>query len=163
MPLWFPVTLVAVAAVLLVLRLLVPGLPIAALARPIRGSDAAMAGIGIFGLFFHCAAMFVQRVSELPGARRVVAIINDLGPGSLALFVAPAVLLLIGLKGQRSLAWVTLAVSLSTVGVTMYDHGPLATHLTTIFITVLLLSVTGTLLVSGLPPKGASRGSNRTA
>jgi len=149
MPLSFTVALLAVVALLLVLRLLLPGLPVAALARPVRGTDAALIGAGLLGLLLHCGVMFSPSLAGLPGMGRLGAVINGLGPGSAALFVVPTALLLTGLRGQQPLAWLGLALSLTAVGITMYNHGPLTSHLTAIFVSVVLLTVTGALLVSG--------------
>jgi hypothetical protein len=106
--------------------------------------------------------MFARSVVEiLPGARGVVAIVNDLGPGSVALFVGPALLVLIGLRTQRPLVLAALALSLTAVGVTMYGGASLPSHLTTIFVTVVLLSLTGTFLLSVRTPARSFGGPGR--
>src|SRR4051794_15610470 len=96
-----------------ILRLTVRGLPIAALARPIRPRDAALAGIGAIGLFLHCAAMFDQDLVEaVPGTDGYLSTVTQLGFGSALLYLAPAALLLAGLNGQRRLVWAVVACSL---------------------------------------------------
>lgn len=150
MPAAFPLSLLALLGVLLVLRLVLPGLPLPAQARRLSGVDATLTALGLLGLLFHCAAMFARTVVlAVPGTRPVVDVVNALGWGSLVLFVIPAALLVLGLRRQRRWAWIVLTALLVAVGVTMYDHGSLAIHLVTIAATVTWLGVTGALLVVG--------------
>lgn len=145
----FTIALLAVIGTLLILRLTVRRLPIKALARPIHPRDAALVVISAIGLFLHCAAMFNQGLIEaVPGTDSYVSTVNGLGVGSAVLYAAPAALLVAGLHGQRRLVSALVASSLLAVGITMYDHGSVAVHLTCIYISVVLLSLTATLLIT---------------
>ena len=154
----FTLSLLAVLGVLLVLRLVLPGLPLPALARRLRAVDAVLVTVGLLGLLVHCAAMFATDVMlAVPGAEPVVAVINALGWGSLILFLVPAGLLVVGLRQQQPWAWIGLAVSLTAVGVTMYDGSSLSTHLVTIAATTTWLGLIGALLVAGVGPSRPAR------
>ncbi len=144
----FVLTLVAVVVVLLILRLTVRALPLA-WARSIRPRDAVAAGLGVIGLVLHCVAMFNRPLIDgLPGADPYIVAVNGMGGASIALYVVPAVLVLVGLHAQR-LPWlVLLAAALLAVGITMYDGGSLAVHLTSIFVAVVLLALTSTFMIT---------------
>nr|WP_294694534.1 hypothetical protein [uncultured Friedmanniella sp.] len=149
----FTLSLLGVLGVLLALRLVLPGLPLPALARRLRAVDAILVAVGIVGLAVHCAAMFATPVVlAVPGAGPVVAVINALGWGSVVLFLVPAGLLVAGLRRQLAWAWIGLAALLTAVGITMYNGGPLSTHLVTIAATVAWLGLIGAFLVAGVGP-----------
>jgi membrane protein YdbS with pleckstrin-like domain len=59
-------------------------------------------------------------------------------------------LVMVGLRRQHVVALVMVAASLATVGCTMYDGGRLSTHLTAIFVAVVILAAVLALLV--MPP-----------
>lgn len=161
MPTSFVLALATVVVVLLLARLTVRSLPSMTWARPIRPRDAAAVGLGVIGLILHCAAMFNQPlIGNLPGVERYVIAVNGLGGVSIALFVAPGCLLLAGLHAQRRPVLVLLVASLLAVGITMYDGGSLGVHLACIFASVVLLSITGTLLITevGGPRRARSLG-----
>jgi len=93
-------------------------------------------------LTFHCVAMFFASVAaRLPGTGDVVSDIRALGTASVLWYVAPAVLVLLGLR--RLLHWGALIVTvivLLSFGVTMYDGGPIDQHLFAPFISVVALA-----------------------
>lgn len=149
----FTLTLLAILGMLLALRLILPGLPLPALARRLPAVDAILVVVGLIALVVHCAAMFAPTaVLALPGAEPVVAVINALGWGSLVLFLVPAGLLVLGLRQQQPWAWVGLTALLTAVGLTMYNGGALSTHLVTIAATVTWLGLIGALFVAGVGP-----------
>ena len=149
----FLLSLAAVVAVLLGARVLLPALPIRGRARRLSQVDAVLAGAGLAGLAFHCLAMFFRRTVEwVPGADAVTADIRSLGTASIIWYVVPAVLVLVGLRHQHPGALAVVAVALTAVGVTMYDGGPLQTHLGAIFGTVLVFALVSATVV--LPPWG---------
>ncbi len=118
------------------------------LAVPMRGSDAAAAGVGLAGLVLHCGAMFFRSVVEvLPGSGPAISQINALGTASIVWFVVPSALVLIGLRRQHRAVLLVVLGSLVAVGVTMYDGGPLAVHLAAIFASVVVLSGVAAMLV----------------
>jgi hypothetical protein len=103
----------------------------------------------MLGLFFHCFAMFDRRAaSAIPWSHPAVAEVNAMGPASVALFVIPAALLLVGVRNQRPMIVTVEALTLAAVGVTMYDHGPLQVHLAAIFVAVTVLAAVLALVVS---------------
>ena len=92
--------------------------------------DAALIGVGAAGLAFHCYAMFFRRTAEhLPGVHSAIRSINAMGTSSRVWFIVPALLVVIGLRRQNPVVVLVVAATLVAVGVTMYDHGPLRTHL----------------------------------
>jgi hypothetical protein len=121
--------------------LLLPGLSLRPLSVPLRATDAVLAGLGVLGLAFHCGAMFFRSVVEaLPGSAAAISQVNALGTASIAWYVVPAVLLLVGLRRQHPVVLAVVLVALVAVGVTMYDGGPLAVHLAAIFASVVVLA-----------------------
>ncbi len=114
-------------------------------------TDAALAAVGIAGLVFHCGAMFFRSGTEaLPGVDPLVRQIDALGTISVILYVVPAALVTLGLRRQTPLAVAAVVAALTAVGVTMYDGGPLDTHLTAIFVSIVTLAIVASALV--LPP-----------
>jgi hypothetical protein len=152
----YVVSLVGVVIVLIVVRLAVRWRPGRPWARSISTSDLALVIVGAVGLAFHCTAMFYRgAVSVIPGTQSTVAAINAMGLTSVLLFAAPAVLLVIGLRRQYVVVLTLVLASLVGVGITMYDSGPLSSHLAAIFISVVVLAVIGTQLIAG--PTSPSR------
>lgn len=144
--------LAGVVVVLLGARLLLPGLPLRRSAVRLTGSDAALAGLGVLGLVFHCGAMFFSPLfSAIPGSGPAIAAINALGTASLIGYVIPALLVLAGLRRQHRATLLGLALALLAVGITMYDGGALNIHLAAIFLTIVLLAGVAAALVQ--PPR----------
>ncbi|WP_427016546.1 hypothetical protein ACQCSX_17710 [Pseudarthrobacter sp. P1] len=151
MPVAFVASLAATVAALLVLRRLVPGLPLRRAAAPLSVAEAIVAAMGVIGLAWHCGAMFYRPlVGGLPGTGVMIDQINAMGVASLIWYAVPAVLLLVGLRRQHAVAVVAMAVALLAVGVTMYDDGPLPAHLAAIFASVVVLAAVVSLLI--VPP-----------
>ncbi len=148
-------SLIAVVALLFGTRFLFAALPLRQLAVPVTITDAVLAGGGVLGLAFHCGAMFSQSLVEwLPGTGSVIREIGDLGTASILWYVAPALLVLLGLRRQNPAALAVVTLALVAVGITMYDGGSLAAHLTAIFVTVAILAAVAATLV--LPPRRRS-------
>ena len=147
----FLLTLGAAVALLLGLRLLLPGLPLRGRTVRLRLADAALVAGGSVLLAFHCIAMFFTSLAErVPGTETAIQDINALGTASLIWYVVPAIAVLLGL---RRLPWGALsggAVALLLIGITMYNGGPLDQHLVTIWIGVVLLAAILATLVA--PP-----------
>lgn len=147
----FLVSLAAVVIVALGTRLTLPAVPPSRLARAITAADAVVVGVGLLGLAFHCGAMFFRSMAErLPGAGPAIRQIDALGHASVVWYVVPAVLTVVGLRRQHPIALAGVAFALAGVGITMYDGSSLQTHLTAIFISVVVLASVLALLV--LPP-----------
>ena len=114
-------------------------------------NEAVLLSAGLAGLAFHCGAMFFRRtVEHLPGVHPAIRTINAMGAASRLWYIVPAVLVMIGLRRQYPPAIPAVAAALTAVGVTMYDHGPLITHLTAIFLAVAILAGIAATLI--LPP-----------
>lgn len=147
----FVLSLIAVMALAMCVRLVLGGLPLGNLAERLSGGDAVMSGIGLLGLAFHCAAMFFTGfVKAIPVAQGPVETINALGTASIVWYVVPAVLVLAGLRRLHWSGVVAVSLALIAVGVTMYNGGPLDVHLATIFAAVVVLALVAATLV--LPP-----------
>jgi hypothetical protein len=150
MPPIFVLSLAIVVAVIVGVRLL-PGVPWRGAAARISGAGAVISLTGVAGLGLHCAAMFNRPLVEaIPGTAIVIRQINGLSLASILWYVVPSLLLLIGLRRQHPAVQVVLAGLLIVVGVTMFDGGPLALHLASIFAFVVVLSGVVSLLI--LPP-----------
>lgn len=155
MPTTLVVPLLVVVGVLILLRLVLPALPLRRWSRPIRPLDLGLAALGVLGLVLHCGAMFFPAVlAVVPGSDGYVAVVNALGTGSVVLYVLPAVLTVVGLRSQHPSAVTLLVIVLVAVGTTMYDGGPLNQHLAAIAAAVLVLAATGALLIR--PPARSS-------
>ena len=147
----FLVSLAAVVIVALGGRLTLPAVPLGRLARAVTALDASVVGVGLLGLGFHCGAMFFRSMAErLPGAEPSIRQIDALGHASVAWYVVPAVLTVLGLRHQHPIAPAGVGLALGGVGITMYGGSSLQTHLTAIFISVVVLASVLALLV--LPP-----------
>lgn len=119
----------------------------------VRPVDIVLTAVGAAGLILHCTAMFRPRSLTLMGALRpLVRTIDDLGPASIALYVAPAVLVLVGLRRIGPIWFAVLALALIAVGITMYDGGPLRVHLVAITAAVLVLAAAVALRTPRRPP-----------
>lgn len=137
--------------ILLILRLVVPGLPVNRLARRLTRLDLALTLLGVLGLVLHCASMFFRPiVAALPGSDTVISQINSMGTASMVWFAVPALLVLVGLRRQHWAALVLLAASLLAVGLTMYNGTALFTHLDTIFAAGVMIAAT--LFLLSQPP-----------
>ncbi len=150
----FSVALAVSVAALGGARLLVPGLPLGAAVR-LRPADVAMIAVGLVVLAFHCAAMFFTDLARsLPGTDAAIDAINALGTASVVWYVVPALLVVTGLRRLPPLALAGVVVALLAIGVTMYNGGPLDTHLIAIFAGVVVLAA----VLAGLVrvPSGAT-------
>ncbi len=146
----FLVSLAAVVIVALGGRLTLPAVPLR-LARAITALDAGVVGVDLLGLGFHCGAMFFRSMAErLPGADSSIRQIDALGHASVVWYVVPAALTVLGLRRQHPIALAGVALALAAVGITMYDGSSLQTHLTAIFISVVVIASVLAMLV--LPP-----------
>jgi hypothetical protein len=146
------VTWLALAVVVIVAsRYVFVGLPLRRIAVRVTVTDAAFISVGLVGLAFHCGAMFFRNTAQrIPGSHSAIRAIDAMGTASRVWFIVPAILVVIGLRRQYPLALLAVAAALATVGATMYDHGPLRTHLTAIFLAVVIHAVVAATLV--LPP-----------
>ncbi len=144
----FVVSLLAAVIVVLAARALWTGLPFPKLAKRVTVVDSALLAIGIAVLAFHCGAMFFPRlVDPLPGTGAPARDIRALGAASIVWYVFPAILVLIAIRRQHVSGQAAVAVTLTAVGVTMYNGGSLQVHLAAIYISVLTLAgVTAALL-----------------
>ena len=119
-------------------------------------AQAALGGVGLAGLAFHCGAMlFRETVALLPGSDLVSGDIRALGTLSIVWYVVPALLVVLALRPQHPAAVAVVVLALTGVAVTMYDGGPLQVHLTAIFLTVLVIAVVVAALV--IPPRPQRR------
>jgi hypothetical protein len=117
-------------------------------ATTLTATDTTLITAGIGGLTFHCGAMFFRSTIErIPGTMSAINTVDAMGTASRLWFIVPAILLVIGLRRLRPVAVLAVAAALAAVGVTMYDHGPLRTHLTAIFVAVVILAGVGATLV----------------
>lgn len=147
----FVVSLVIVVGLLLAARLVLPALPLRRPARPASLPDAAVTGVGMLGLVFHCTAMFNRGLVDwLPGSAGPIEQIRALDAYSQVWYIVAAVLVMLGLRRQQPAALLAIALALGAVGVTMYDKGGLQPHLVAIFAFVTILAAVMTMLV--LPP-----------
>ncbi len=120
-----PASQAAVVIVAFGSRLTFPAVPLGRLARAITALDAGVVGVGLLGLGFHCGAMFFRSMAErLPGAESSIRQIDALGHASVAWYVAPAVLTVLGLRHQHPIAPVGVGLALGGVGITMYGGAP---------------------------------------
>jgi hypothetical protein len=147
----FVTTLALIVVALLAARLVLPGLPLRCSVTLTR-REAAATVVGIVLLVYHCAAMFFPRTTgHIPGTDGIAHDIRTLGLVSQIWYVVPALLLVIGLHKVPRVALRVVILALAAVGVTMYDDGPLDTHLTAIAIAVVVLATCLATLVR--PPR----------
>jgi hypothetical protein len=150
----FSITLAVSVLLILLARFVVPQLPVKSRAVRLSLPDAALVGVGVLGLLFHCTAMFSRQIYDGASViKPLVGLVNSMGVVSVVLFVLPAVLILIGLRRQQRGALAVLSLTLIAVGVTMYVDGPLQLHLTAIFAATIVLAVLVSLFV--LAPRRA--------
>jgi hypothetical protein len=162
MPLPFTLALIALAVVLFGARILVRALPLGTKTRPFTVLDLALVIIGLLGLVLHCGAMFFRDlVGGIPGSDGYITAVNQMGAGSVMLYIIPAAVVLAGLRRQQPLAVTLVGLTFLAVGITMYDHGPLNTHLTAIFASGTALLATLSLLVPS--PKRSETNPNSRA
>ena len=148
----FVVALSLVVGVVLASRLLFSELPLPRLARPLTVVDALLLAIGLAGLGFHCGSMFFRSIVEaVPGTTRAINDIDAMGTASKIGYSVPALLVVLGFRHQHPVAVALVAAALTAVGITMYDNGALATHLTAIFIAVVLIAGVVSLLALPSP------------
>jgi hypothetical protein len=151
----FVLSLSIVIVLVLGARFLISALPSRRHARPVTFADAVLAGVGLAGLGLHCGSMFFGPVVDaLPGAGVAISEINAVGTASIVWYAVPAMLVMFGLRRQHPAALAAVALALTAVGVTMYDGGSLSTHLTAIFVSVVVLAAVASTLV--LPPRRSS-------
>jgi hypothetical protein len=144
----FVVTLGIVVVLILAPRFLTPVLPLRRFGRPMHLRDALLTGLGIAGLTFHCAAMFFRSlVATVSGTSWAIDEVNTMGTGSKVWFATFAGLAIVGLRRQHSIAIAILSSALAAVGITMYDGDSLSVHLSTIFVTVVVLAAIASALV----------------
>lgn len=137
----FSLALAVTIVVILILRLVLPQLPLRRLAVRLTVIDSALLVVGVAGLAFHCLAMFSRQIFEpLPAVRPLVALVNSPGIPTIVLFAVPALLVLVALRRQQRLAGAIIALALLAVGMTMYVVGSLQVHLVTIFASAVLLA-----------------------
>lgn len=155
----FLVSLGVVVAAILGARFLISALPLRAAAAPMTVTDVALAGLGVGGLAFHCGAMFFRpRVEALPGTPVVIRQINALGTASIIYYAIPALVVLLGLRRQHPITLTIVTAALAGVAVTMYDGGSLHTHLTAIFLSVVVLACVAAMLVVVRPSRPGPAG-----
>ncbi|MEO5779261.1 MAG: hypothetical protein ABIO34_01740 [Arthrobacter oryzae] len=155
----FVLSLAGIAVLLFLVRLLVPAVPPAWLARRITTGELALTVVGLVGLILHCGAMFFESVvAAIPGTGPAIGQINGMGTASMVWFAVPSVLLLVGLRRQLPVALAVLAFALLAVGITMFNGAALATHLVTIYAAAVVIA--GIMFVLVLPP-WSGRGSAR--
>ncbi len=147
----FVVSLLAAVIVVLAARALWAGLPLAKFAKRVTVADTALLVVGIAVLAFHCGAMFFPRlVDPLPLTGAAASDIRALGAASIVWYVVPAILLLIALRRQHVTGQAAVALTLTVVGVTMYNGGSLQVHLAAIYFSVMTLAGVSAALL--LPP-----------
>ncbi len=148
MPPLLTIILIATPVLLFSARVVLPGIPLKQYARTSPWSGIALIILGAIGLVLHCVAMFYRGLIEaIPGTGGYVQAVNGMGGASIALFVIPAVLALVGLRRQQPLALAVVTITLVAVGITMYDGGPLQVHLAAITAAAIALALTTALLV----------------
>lgn len=145
------IALSVVVVLVLVSRYALSSLPLRRWAAPMTVTDAVLFGWGAAGLAIHCGAMFFPAtVRSIPGGDQVIRAVDPMGTASILWFAVAAGLVMVGLRRQHVVALVITGASLATVGYTMYDGGRLPTHLTAIFVAVVVLAAVLALLV--IPP-----------
>ena len=135
----YSTSLAVVIALLIAVRVTV-----APARRPVRASLGpgyiAVLVLGAVLLTAHCTSMFAHGLMRpVPGLSQYASAVDRFGPASMVLFSVPALLCVLALRGAHPLVPLTVAGALTAVGVTMYDGGGLAPHLTAIFVAVVVL------------------------
>lgn len=144
----FLLSLAAVVASLLVVRLLLPGLPVESRAVRLSFTEGGVVVGGVTVLAFHCAAMFFTSLAELvPGTTTAIDDIQALGNTSLAWYALPAVSVVLGLRRLPRGALSVVVLALVSIGFTMYNSGPLSQHLFTLWTGMVILAAVLSTLV----------------
>lgn len=134
-------SLLAVVVMAAAARLVLPMLPVRQHVIRLSGLDVLAVVAGAVLLVLHCGAMFFRAsVASWPGGPAVIRVVDPMGRASITWYAVGAALIVLGLRRQLLLLVAVIAVSLAAVGITMYDGGPLRTHLDTIAVTVVLLA-----------------------
>jgi len=132
-------TLLAVAVLAVAARLALPMLPVRRYVVRLSGPDAVAVLVGTIGLVLHCGAMFFRSsVAAWPGGPTVIRVVDPMGRASITWYAVAAAVIVVGLRHQHPLVVGVVAACLAAVGFTMYDGGPLRTHLDVIALTVVL-------------------------
>lgn len=158
MPSSYVISLVVVVVAVMTSRLLPAARVQASSSRRASRSDAVLVLLGWLGLTFHCSAMFYRSaVESIPGTGSLVETVNAMSTASVVAFTVPAALLLVGLRRARPWLIGSVFAALAAVGVTMYNGGSLDTHLTAIFVAIVLIAfATAELLAAGRTEKPQS-------
>lgn len=163
MPPLFSIALIATAVALFATRLTLRAVPLGSRERAFTYVDLALVTIGTLGLVLHCGAMFYRStLAALPGSAGYITAVNQMGTASIVLYIIPAAVVLIGLRRQQPVVVTLLGLSFIAVGVTMYNHGPLNTHLAAIFISGVVLAATLALFASRPNTAKAGREATRS-
>lgn len=160
MPFAFTLSLAVIIVVLIGARLFIPARRRRTSTRPFTVLDLILVVVGTAGLVLHCGAMFYRStVAVMPASSDYIRSVNHMGAASVILYVIPAALVLAGLRRQHPVTVALLGLAFTAVGITMYNHGPLAVHLAAIFTAGVLLTATMAFLVQR--PRGVA--ANRSA
>lgn len=158
MPSSYVISLVVVVVAVMTSRLIPAARVRASSSRRASRSNAVLVLLGWLGLTFHCSAMFYRSaVESIPGTYSLVETVNAMSTASVVAFTGPAALLLVGLRRARPWLIGSVFAALAAVGVTMYNGGSLDTHLTAIFVAIVLIAfATAELLSAGRTEKPQS-------
>ena len=83
---------------------------------------------------------FRESVAAWPLGPSVIRVVDPMGTASIVWYSVGAAMIVFALRRQATLLVVVVAASLAVVGYTMYDGGPLRTHLDAIATAVILLA-----------------------
>lgn len=134
-------TLLAVVVLAVAVRLVLPVLPMRRFVVRLSVLDAAAVVVGSTGLVLHCGAMFFRSsVAAWPGGPAVIRVVDPMGRPSITWYAVAAAFVVLGMRRQQPVVLGVVAVGLAAVGFTMYDGGPLRTHLDVIATTVVLMA-----------------------
>jgi len=143
--------LASVVVVAVVARLVLPVLPVRAHAVRLSVPEMLAIAVGAFGLVLHCGAMFFRAaVATWPAGPSVIRVVDPMGTASITWYAVAAALIVLGLRRQQPVVVGIVAASLVAVGYTMYDGGPLRTHLDAIATAVVVLAASVTVFAD--PP-----------
>ena len=144
-------TLLVVVVVAFAVRLLVPVLPVRRYAVRLSVADVAFLIVGALAIVLHCGAMFFRpSVASWPLGPSVIRVVDPMGTVSITWYAVGAALIVLALRRQHPALLILVAASLGIVGYTMYDGGPLRTHLDAIA-TALILVVASVALFTDPP------------